>query len=132
MKTVKTRQESGVLILTLEDLPALSDGRSDDYRDSLYRAVEECPCRAAAVDLSAVDFVSSSGVALLIGIKRRFEDRNIQFVLFGLKAHLLDVLCVMKLDKFFTIAPDLPTAITLAGASTTPPDFLDTATSLSS
>ncbi|WZO97992.1 STAS domain-containing protein [Isosphaeraceae bacterium EP7] len=132
MQTVKTRQEAGVQILTLENLPALSDRQSDEYRAAIYRAVEECPTPTAAVDLADVGIVTSSGVALLIGIKRRFEDRKIQFVLFGLQPYLNDVLSVMKLDKFFTIVPDLPTAIKLAGASTTPPDFLDTATSLSS
>jgi anti-sigma B factor antagonist len=131
MRTVKTRQECGVQIITLENLPALSDGQSDAYREAIYRAVEECPTPTAAVDLADVGFVSSTGVALLIGIKRRFEARNIQFVLFGLQPYLNDVLSIMKLDKFFTIAPDLPTAIKLSGASTTPPDSLDTATSLS-
>ncbi len=50
-----------------------------------------------------VDYLSSSGVALLVGLKRRVETRGGKIVLYRVQPIVRDLLAVMKLDKFFII-----------------------------
>ena len=64
------------------------------------------PSRILAVDLQKVDYLSSSGVAILVGLKRRVEARGGKIAFFQVQPVVRDLLAVMKLDRFFTIAED--------------------------
>ncbi len=64
-----------------------------------------------AVDLQKVDYLSSSGVAILVGLKRRVESRGGKIVFYQVQPVVRDLLAVMKLDRFFTIADDEPRAL---------------------
>ena len=44
-----------------------------------------------AIDLGAIDYISSTGIALLIGTKRRVEARQGRLVLFGLQPEVLEL-----------------------------------------
>ena len=59
-----------------------------------------------AVDLQKVDYLSSSGVAILVGLKRRVEATGGKIVFFHVQPIVRDLLAVMKLDRFFTITDD--------------------------
>ena len=64
-----------------------------------------------AVDLAKVDYLSSSGVAILVGLKRRVETKGGQMVIYHLQPIVQDLLGIMKLDQFFTITNDEARAI---------------------
>jgi anti-sigma B factor antagonist len=59
-----------------------------------------------AVDLQKVDYLSSSGVAILVGLKRRVDTRSGKIVFFHVQPVVRDLLSVMKLDRFFVINDD--------------------------
>ena len=64
------------------------------------------PSPRFAVDLAKVDYLSSSGVAILVGLKRRVETKGGQMVIYHLQPIVHDLLGIMKLDRFFTITED--------------------------
>ena len=64
-----------------------------------------------AVDLAKVDYLSSSGVAILVGLKRRVETKGGKIVIYHVQPIVRDLLAVMKLDRFFMIADDEAEAI---------------------
>ncbi len=64
-----------------------------------------------AVDLAKVDYLSSSGVAILVGLKRRVETKGGKIVIFHVQPIVRDLLAVMKLDRFFIISDDETKAI---------------------
>jgi anti-sigma B factor antagonist len=64
-----------------------------------------------AVDLEKVDYLSSSGVAILVGWKRRMEARGGKIVFYHLQPIVRDLLAMTKLDNYFTIAEDEPQAL---------------------
>ena len=43
------------------------------FREALYEFVQSRPEPRIVLDLSAIDYLSSSGVAILVGLKRRIE-----------------------------------------------------------
>ena len=106
MNTFNTREESNALIIRFESAAGLNDFRNNVLRDSLYDLVQSREEPRVALDLLNVDYLSSSGVAILIGVKRRVETRRGKIVLFDVHPVVLDLLKVMKLDRYFLLADD--------------------------
>jgi anti-sigma B factor antagonist len=117
MQPPKTRDEGGVLILTLEEMAGINDGQSDVYRQQVYEVVSDLPRPRVAVDLGPIDFLSSSGVALLIGLRRRIATSQGSLVLFGLHPYVKDLLRVMKIAPLFQIADDEESALRMLSST---------------
>jgi anti-sigma B factor antagonist len=112
MSSFNTRTESNVLVIEFETASGLNDFRNNLLRDSLYELVPNATEPWFAVDLLKVDYLSSSGVALLVGLKRRVETKGGKIVLYRVQPIVRDLLSVMKLDKFFTIVDNEQQALT--------------------
>jgi anti-sigma B factor antagonist len=117
MLTPTSREEAGVLVITIDDTAGLNDGRSDGFRQALYDLVQSRQSPKVAADLGPVDYLSSSGVAALVGLKRRIDAQKGQLVLFRLHPYVLDVLRTTKLTQLFQIAPDQASALSLLNPS---------------
>jgi anti-anti-sigma factor len=111
MSSFSTRQDSDVIVVAFENAEGLNEFRNNALRDSLYELVQNEPDPLFAVDLSNVDYLSSSGVALLVGLKRRVETKGGKIVIYHLQPIVRDLLGVMKLDRFFVIADDEARAV---------------------
>ena len=111
MSSFSTRADSEVLVVTFETAAGLNDFRNNALRDSLYELVGGHPSPRFAVDLAKVDYLSSSGVAILVGLKRRVETKGGQMVIYHLQPIVHDLLAIMKLDQFFTITDDEANAV---------------------
>lgn len=113
MRPPQTRDVGGVLILTLEEPAGVNDGQSDGYRQRVYEAIEARSRPRVAVDLGPIDFLSSSGVAMLISLRRRVAAARGELVLFGLHPYVQDLLRVMKIAPLFRVAGDEAGALAL-------------------
>ena len=111
MSTLRTRQEPDGLVITLDDATGLNDFRSSTFRDSLYEVVLALDHPRVAFNLKAVDYLSSSGVAILVGLKRRIDQKQGKLVLFGVQPVVHDLLRIMKLNQYFDFADDEPLAL---------------------
>jgi anti-sigma B factor antagonist len=111
MSSFSTRADSDVLVVTFETAAGLNDFRNNALRDSLYELVAAHSSPRFAVDLAKVDYLSSSGVAILVGLKRRVETKGGQMVIYHLQPIVHDLLAIMKLDQFFTITDDEANAV---------------------
>jgi len=111
MSTFNTREERDGLVIGFDDSAGLNDFRSNAFRDALYQTVESCERPRVAMDLGRIDYLSSSGVAILVGIKRRADARQGKLVLFSIQPAVLDLLRVMKLDRYFLFADDETSAL---------------------
>ncbi len=111
MTTYNSREESDALIIGFDDPAGLNDFRNSTLRDSLYELVQTRTQPFLAIDLLQIDYLSSSGLAILVGIKRRVESRLGKIVLFHVQPTVLDILKVTKLDRYFTVAQDEHSAL---------------------
>jgi anti-sigma B factor antagonist len=111
MSNFNTRSDSGVQFVTFESAGGLNDFRNSALREGLYELVANLNDPVLAVDLANVDYLSSSGVAILVGLKRRVETKSGKIVLFHVQPIVRDLLAVMKLDRFFMISDDEAKAI---------------------
>jgi anti-sigma B factor antagonist len=106
MSLFNTRTESDVVLVAFDSAAGLNDSRNNALRDALYEVIGAQANPRFAVDLSCVDYLSSSGVAILVGLKRRVEGSGGKLVFYQMQPIVRDLLAVMKLDRFFTIVPD--------------------------
>ena len=104
MSAFTTRQEPQGLVITLDDPAALNDFRSNAFRDALFQVVQPLDRPHVAVNLMAIDYLASSGIAILIGLKRRIDAQQGKLVLFSVHPLVLDLLRSMKLTQYFTFA----------------------------
>ncbi len=105
------REEGDILLITLDDPASMNEGQAYGLRQVIYGAVESRPAPKVAIDLAAIDYISSTGIALLIGLKRRVEARQGRLALFHLHGDVHELFGVMKLDNLFTIVGDQEQAI---------------------
>lgn len=113
MSTFTVREQSDALIVAFDGAAGLNDFRNNGLRDALYELIQNRQDPRVALDLKKVDYLSSSGVAILVGLKRRSDTRGGKLVLFGVQPIVEDLLKVMKLDRYFPFAGDEQAAISL-------------------
>jgi anti-sigma B factor antagonist len=115
MSSFQTREEPDGLIISLDNPATLNDFRSNTFREALYDLVQSRVDPRIVVDLSAIDYLSSSGVAILVGLKRRIDLQHGKLILCRVQPLVGDLLRVMRLNQYFTFAGDEKEALDLLG-----------------
>jgi anti-sigma B factor antagonist len=105
MPPLPIEDKGGVLVVRVSD-SALNEFNGAGLRQGLYAAMATRTSPRVAIDLSGIDYVSSTGIALLIGTKRRVDAAQGQLVLFSLHPEIFDLFNSMKLTVLFEIATD--------------------------
>lgn len=85
--------------------------RSPTLRQALREAQARKP-RRIVVDLAAVDYMDSSGVATLVEALQIARRSNTRIVLCGMRDRVRSIFEIARLDTVFTIAPSLADALT--------------------
>ena len=78
--------------------------------ESIAKLVKEKPARLV-VDLSRVNYVDSSGLAVLINGTRDMEDYGGIFILAGVRDEVRPILESARLENFFLIFPSVDEAL---------------------
>jgi anti-sigma B factor antagonist len=115
MSSFSVREEPEALVISIDEPASLNDFRSNSFRDALYETIGDSPGAQVALDLGHVDFLSSSGVAILVGLKRRIDGQKGRLVIFGVQPIVDDLLRITRLTQYFTFAPDEAAARLLLG-----------------
>ncbi len=103
MLPIHAIETADALVVRLDNPARFNDSRSVDYRESLYRSVLSRSEPLVALDLSTVDYLSSTGIAILIGLKRRVDEQRGKLVLFRIQPFIHELLRGMKLNTYFAI-----------------------------
>ncbi|MCZ6872499.1 MAG: STAS domain-containing protein [bacterium] len=102
--------EPGITIMHLTDALEMSNVAA--FRQTLQAEIERAE-RGFILQLAAVKFIDSSGIAVLIEGLRWSRERDLHYILVHLTSDVQMVLELARLDNFFTIADDLEAAIAL-------------------
>jgi anti-sigma B factor antagonist len=109
MLTYSGHDADGVMVFTVEEG---EPGRAVmAQREWLYRTIAERDDRRFVIDLRSVRYMASADVGVLLTVKRRIDSHKGRVVLANVDPFLLDIFRSMRLDKVFTIAPDLAAAL---------------------
>jgi anti-sigma B factor antagonist len=106
--SMETRSEAAATIVTL--FGSLEGSRSSQFNDYIDRVFEDAPKRVV-VDLSQVDYMASTGMALLVSAFKRAESRHIPLVFAGPPRSVSETLSITKLDTLLPIYHDVQEAL---------------------
>ena len=91
--------ENDKLIITVND--EIDLGNSENLRQQIHAALDDN--KAVSVDMSAVNYIDSSGIAVLIESKQRAGEGSKEFKIVKPSEAVLSVLKLAKLVSFFEI-----------------------------
>lgn len=111
MLSYLTHDVEGIFVITCEDVGLPIDENRSIPREQLYASIQTREDPRFAVDMTAIEYLSSADIGVLITIKRRVDARHGKVVLFAVHTFVRDVLHTMRLFQFFTIADDWPDAV---------------------
>jgi stage II sporulation protein AA (anti-sigma F factor antagonist) len=111
MSPLPTNEESGVLVLTFDDRERLNDCRTDEFLEEVIQTVEGRAQPRVAVDLGSIEYLSSSGLAVLVALQQQVSSQGGTLALFSVDPFVLDLLQAARLASVFRIAKDRAAAI---------------------
>jgi anti-anti-sigma factor len=102
------RRESGMVII---DLSGEIDAAAEPGLDKVYEAAEKEMPSAIILNFRDVDYINSTGIALIVGLLARARKTRCPLKAFGLSDHYTELFNITRLSDFMSIFPDEPTAI---------------------
>lgn len=74
--------------------------------DAAWRTVASARPERVMLDFTAVDYINSTGIAVIVGLLARARDGHIAVHACGLNEHYREIFTITRLSEFMTIAPD--------------------------
>jgi anti-sigma B factor antagonist len=108
-----SQNANGVLLLTVEESGAPVGDRPAFEREWLYQTIEAHPNERFAIDLAALNYLTSGEIGFLITLKRRIDARKGRLILFGVDPYVFDILRGMRLHLYFEIVPTFADVLNL-------------------
>jgi anti-anti-sigma factor len=96
-----------IVIANLADEPALSD----ELVSICESLAESRSPPSVVLDFAQVSYVNSSNIAQILELRRTLLDVNRTLTLCSVTDHVWSTIMITGLDKVFSFAPDLATAI---------------------
>jgi anti-sigma B factor antagonist len=108
--TISVRESGAARIVDLEGDVDL--GSSPNLRRALFELLEEAP--TLALNLRALRYIDSSGIATLIEVLKNAQRLRKEFVLFGMNPAVHDVFRLTHVNRIFRICDTEEEAVTPA------------------
>lgn len=115
MKVLETRRVGEVIVIRLDAPGARDGGLVAADRDRLDAEVAAVDRPRVVVALDAMEYLTSTGISVLVGLKRRAEAAGGRLLLVGARAHVMELMRVTHLDRVFEFAATEAEAITRLG-----------------
>ena len=96
----------GVCVATFQDRSILDGMTVDAIAKKLHELVDEQAHRKVVLDFTAVRFLTSSMLSVLISLRGKCDAIKGQLVLVGFAPDLMKVFTVSRLDSLFVFAKD--------------------------
>jgi anti-anti-sigma factor len=105
---IAVRRAGGAAVL---DLPEQIDGTTQERLDAAYEEATRADGRRIVLNFTAVKYVNSTGIALLVGTLARAMRENRRLAAYGLSDHYREIFEVTRLADFIAVFPDESAAL---------------------
>lgn len=109
---IETRVEKDILVVKVAE-ERLDSYVASEFRDQLDRRIAQGSLRIV-LDLSAVDFVDSSGLGAIVTTQKRLADTR-DLVICGAGEAVLRLFKLARLDRILKLATDQEQALAVLG-----------------
>jgi anti-anti-sigma factor len=96
---------------TIIDLHGEINGGSDAALTTAYTEAEGAGPPSILLNFSGVDYINSTGIALIVGLLARARKGGRQLLTCGLSPHYTEIFRITRLSDFMTMYPDEQAAL---------------------
>lgn len=106
--SANVRQNSGVAII---DLKGDINSFGETAINTAYIAASQMGSKTIILNFSAVDYINSTGIALIVGLLAQARKNGQKLLTTGLSSHYVEIFQITRLSDFMTIYPDEASAL---------------------
>ena len=110
----EVRQERGVVVL---DLRGEINGFAQEALDAAYAEAESNGPEVILLNFEGVDYINSTGIALIVGLLARARVSKRRLVAYGLSDHYVEIFEITRLSDFMSVFPDEESAMSAMSVS---------------
>ena len=110
---VRTAGEKASIIDVQGELTAFAENVLMDA----YNQASDGQVRAIILNFEGVDYINSTGIALIVGLLARARAAKRRLVAYGLSDHYVEIFNITRLSDFMSIFPDEESAVEEASES---------------
>jgi anti-sigma B factor antagonist len=110
----EVRQERGVVVL---DLRGEINGFAQEALDAAYAEAESKDPEAILLNFEEVDYINSTGIALIVGLLAKARVSQRRLVTFGLSDHYVEIFEITRLSDYIGVFPDEESAMSETSVS---------------
>ena len=108
------RQEPGVAVI---DLTGEINGFAQDALDAAYSEAESNDPEAILLNFEGVDYINSSGIALIVSLLARARASKRRLLACNLSEHYVEIFNITRLSDFMSVFPDEESGVVEASES---------------
>ena len=108
------RQEPSIAVI---DLVGEINGFAQEALDAAYAEAESNDPGAILLNFEGVDYINSTGIALIVGLLARARASHRSLLACNLSEHYVEIFNVTRLSDFISVLPDEKSAIAEASVS---------------
>ena len=108
------RREPGGAVL---DLRGEINGFGQEALDAAYAEAEAKDPEAIILNFEEVDYINSTGIALIVGLLARARASKRRLLAYGLSEHYVEIFNITRLSDFVGVYPDEESALSEASVS---------------
>ena len=97
------RDETGLIII---DLHGEMDGFAEEALNAAYAQTTSGDAPAVLLNFSDVDYINSTGIALIVGLLAQARKSHRRLMTCGLSEHYQEIFRITRLSDFMSIVPD--------------------------
>ena len=105
---VEVRREPCGAVL---DLRGEINGFAQEALDAAYIEAENGNPEAIILNFEGVDYINSTGIALIVGLLARARATRRRLVAYGLSDHYVEIFNITRLSDFVSVLPDEESAL---------------------
>jgi anti-anti-sigma factor len=94
------RQEDQMVVI---DRVGSINAQADQDFNQAYRAADSLNSETIALNFSGVDYINSTGIALIVGLLAEARKSHKRLVVYGLSEHYLEIFQITRLADFMDI-----------------------------
>lgn len=104
----QVRNQNGTATI---DLVGEINSFAEARMNAVYSEAESLDPAKVILNFTRVDYINSTGIALIVGLLARARKSRRQVVVFGLSDHYVEIFQITRLADFMTIYPDEASAL---------------------
>ena len=110
----EVRQERGGVVL---DLRGEINGFAQEALDAAYAEAESNDPEVILLNFEEVDYINSTGIALIVGLLAKARVSKRSLVAYGLSDHYVEIFEITRLSDFMGVFPDEESAMSETSVS---------------